>query len=38
VLVGDACSKCPIITRSYDLHVSDIRGVVGEIISYHEKD
>jgi len=37
-LVGDDCSRPPIIIRFYDLHVGDIRGAVGEIISYHEKD
>jgi hypothetical protein len=30
--------KPPIIIRSHDLHVGDIRNVVGEIASYHEKD
>jgi hypothetical protein len=38
VLEGDACFKPPITIRFHDLHASDIRGVVGEIASYHEKD
>jgi hypothetical protein len=37
-LVGDVCSKPPIIIRLHDLHVGNIRGVVGEIVSYHERD
>ncbi len=36
-LVGDACSRPLITFRSHDLHVSDIRGVVGEITSSHER-
>jgi hypothetical protein len=36
-LVGDACSKPPIIIRSHDLHVGDIKRVVGEITSYHKR-
>jgi hypothetical protein len=35
VLVGDVCSRPPIIIRFHDLHVSDIKGAVGEIASYH---
>jgi hypothetical protein len=31
VLAGDAYSRPPIIIRSHDLHVSNIRKVVGEI-------
>ncbi len=38
VLVGDACSRPPNIIKFHDLHVGDIRGVVGEIAYYHEKD
>ncbi len=38
MLAGDACSKPPIIIRSHNLHVNDIRGVMGEIISYDEKN
>jgi hypothetical protein len=34
-LVGDACSKPPITIRFHDLHSSDIREVVGKIVSYH---
>jgi hypothetical protein len=37
-LVGDACSRPPITIRSYELHVDDIRRVVGEIASYHKRD
>ncbi len=37
-LVGDVCSKLPIIIRFHDLHARDIKKVVGEITSYHEKD
>jgi hypothetical protein len=36
VLVGDACSRPPIIVRSYDLHAGDIKGAVNEITSYFE--
>jgi len=38
VLVGDACSKPLITIKFHDLHASNIRGVVGEITSYHERD
>jgi hypothetical protein len=38
VLAGDACSRPPITIRSHDLHAGNIRGVVGEITSYHERD
>jgi hypothetical protein len=38
VLVGDACFRPPIIIKSHDLHASDIKGIVSEIASYHEKD
>ncbi len=37
-LVGNVCSKPPITIRAHDLHVGDIRGALGEIASYHEKD
>jgi hypothetical protein len=37
-LVGDACFKLPIITRFHNLHVGNIKAVVGEIASYHERD
>jgi hypothetical protein len=38
VLVGNVCSRPPITIRYHDLHVSDIRKVVGEITFYHGKD
>jgi hypothetical protein len=38
VLASDVCSRPPIIIRFHDLHAGDIRGVVGEITSYHKKD
>jgi hypothetical protein len=37
-LAEDACSKPPITIRFHDLHASDIRRVVGGIISYHKGD
>jgi len=37
-LVGDVCSKHPITIKSHDLHASDIRKVVDEIIFYQERD
>jgi hypothetical protein len=37
-VAGDVCSKYPITIRSHDLHASDIRTVVDEIVSYHEMD
>jgi hypothetical protein len=37
-LVGDACSRPPTTIKSHKLYVGDIKGVVGEIISYHERD
>jgi hypothetical protein len=37
-LVGDDCSKPPIIIRFHDLHANDIRRVVDEITSYHKRD
>ncbi len=37
-MVGDVCFKPPIIIRSHDLHVGNIQKIVGEIVSYHEKD
>jgi hypothetical protein len=37
-LVGDACFKPLITIRFHDLHGSDIRGAVGEIVSYHKRD
>jgi hypothetical protein len=38
VLVRNACSRPPINIRTQSLHVDDIRGVMGEIPSYHERD
>jgi hypothetical protein len=38
VLLINVCFKPPIIIRSHNLHVSNTKGVVGEITSYHEKD
>jgi hypothetical protein len=38
VLAGDVYSMHPINIKSHDLHVGDIRDVVGEITSYHKKD
>jgi hypothetical protein len=38
VLVSDVYSKPPITIKSHDLFVGDIKGVVGEIVSYHKKD
>ncbi len=37
-LEGDAYFRPPITFRSHDLHVGNIRGVVGEITSYCERD
>ncbi len=37
-LASDACSRPPIIIIFHNLHASDIRGVVGEIASYHKRD
>jgi hypothetical protein len=36
VLVGDVWFRPPIIIRSHDLHVGDIRRFVCEITSYHK--
>ncbi len=38
MLASDVCSRPPITIRYHDLHVGDIRRVVGEIASYHKKD
>jgi hypothetical protein len=38
VLAGDVYSRPAIIIRSHNLHVRDIRGAMGKIASYHEKD
>jgi hypothetical protein len=37
VLVGDACSGPPIIIKSHDLYVGNIRRDVGDIISYPQE-
>jgi len=37
-LAGDACFRFPIIIKSHDLHVGDIKGAMREIASYHERD
>jgi hypothetical protein len=37
-LLNDVCSRPPSTIRSHNLHVDDIRGAVGKIISYHERD
>ncbi len=37
-LVEDVCSKPPIIIRPHDLHVGDIKGAIGEIVLYLERD
>jgi hypothetical protein len=37
-LTSDACSRPPIIIRSHDLHIGDIKEAAGEITSYHERD
>ncbi len=38
MLTNDACSRVLISARFHNLHAGDIRGVVGEITSYHERD
>jgi hypothetical protein len=38
VLVGGVCFRPPITVKSHDLHAGEIRGAMGEIVSYHEKD
>ncbi len=35
MLVGDVCSRSPIIIKFHDLHVGNIKGVKDEITSYH---
>jgi hypothetical protein len=37
-LVGDVCFKPPIIIKSHNFHVGDIKRAMGEITSYHERD
>ncbi len=36
-MISDACSKPPITIRSHNLHACDIKRVMSEIISYHER-
>ncbi len=36
-MAKNTCSRPFIIVRFHDLHASDIRGVVGEITSYHKR-
>ncbi len=38
MLMGATCSRPPLTIRSHDLHASDIKGDVGEITSYNERD
>ncbi len=38
MLVYDVFSRPPIIIRSHDLNAGDIKGAMGEIASYHNKD
>jgi len=37
-LARNVCFRRPIIIRFHDLHVGNIRGAMGEISSYHERD
>ncbi len=37
MLTGDAYLKPPITIRFHNSHASDIRRVVGDIASYHER-
>ncbi len=36
--MGDVCSRPGITIRFYNLHASDIKGAMGEIASYHERE
>jgi hypothetical protein len=36
--MNDVCCKPPIIIRSHNLHVGDIRKHVGDKTSYYERD
>jgi hypothetical protein len=38
MLTSDVCFRPPITIRFHDLHVGNIRGAMGEISSYHERD
>jgi hypothetical protein len=35
---NDACSKPPITIKSHNLHDVHIRGAMGEIVLYHDRD
>jgi hypothetical protein len=37
-LTSDICSRPPIIIRSHDLHVGNIKRAMGEITYYNERD
>jgi hypothetical protein len=37
-LPSDVCSRPPITIKFHDLHASDMKGAMGEIASYHERD
>jgi hypothetical protein len=37
-LAKNACSILPITIKSHNLHASNIKGAMGEIASYHERD
>jgi hypothetical protein len=37
-LAKDVCSRPPVTIKFHDLHVGDIKGAMGEITSYHERD
>ncbi len=34
-MAGDVCSRPPININSHDLHLSNVKGAMGEITSYH---
>ncbi len=38
MLASDVCSRPPITIKFHDLHGTNIRGVVGKIAFYHERD
>jgi hypothetical protein len=37
-LTGDVCYRPLTIIKTHNLHASDIRGAISEIVSYHKKD
>jgi hypothetical protein len=37
-LVNDVYSRPPTIIKSHNLHVGDIKGAMGDIVSYHERN